>query len=214
MAAPEGTSPKLLPTGVSRVSTTSSTAASPRAGFYLVQGDPGAGKTTLALQFLLAGVAPASAPSTSASPRRARSSTRSPRRTAGRSTASRSSRSVEPTSAQDDAETTLYQPSEVELGERMRAHPARRSTGCGPTRDRARLLLGAAAARAERAPVPAADPRAEAAARERASCTILLIDNPQPGAPDMLLAEPRPRRRHDGAARPAVRRRAAPAAGR
>jgi circadian clock protein KaiC len=28
----------------------------PRAGFYLVQGDPGSGKTTLALQFLLAGV--------------------------------------------------------------------------------------------------------------------------------------------------------------
>ena len=28
----------------------------PRAGFYLVQGDPGSGKTTLALQFLLEGL--------------------------------------------------------------------------------------------------------------------------------------------------------------
>ena len=57
---------------------------------YLVEGVPGSGKTTLALQFLLAGAARGERCSTSRSRRPRRSCARSPRRTAGRSTASRS----------------------------------------------------------------------------------------------------------------------------
>ena len=56
---------------------------------YLIDGDPGAGKTTLALQFLLEGVRPAKNAFTSRSPKPRRSCPQVPHPMAGRSTASR-----------------------------------------------------------------------------------------------------------------------------
>ncbi len=64
----------------------------PQNRLYLIEGDPGTGKTTLALQFLLEGVGSASRASTSPCRRRRTSWGRWRARTAGRSTAPTSTR--------------------------------------------------------------------------------------------------------------------------
>ena len=53
---------------------------------FLIEGMPGSGKTTLAMQFLLDGISRGKRPSTSRCPRPRKSFTRRPRRTDGRST--------------------------------------------------------------------------------------------------------------------------------
>ncbi len=60
---------------------------------YLLEGTPGTGKTTLALQFLRAGRRAASVPSTSRCPKPPRNSLPPPRPMAGTLTASRSTNS-------------------------------------------------------------------------------------------------------------------------
>jgi circadian clock protein KaiC len=151
---------------------------------YLVQGDPGAGKTTLALQFLLEGVRRGE---------RALYISLSETREELDSIAAAHGWSFEGLSivetagaeAAEDVETTLYQPSEVELGERMRAildeidrlRPARIVLdSCSELR-----LLAQSGLRYRR--------QVLAMKRRLAllGCTILLIDNPVPGAPDVLL---------------------------
>jgi circadian clock protein KaiC len=135
--APESTPPTQLPTGIPGLDTVLS-GGLPARRMYLLQGDPGAGKTTLALQFLLEGI-----------------------RTGGRALYISLSETREELDAiaaahvwsfeglsilevaaeegADDVETTLYQPSEVELGERMRTileeidrlRPSRRTSSAG-----------------------------------------------------------------------------------
>jgi replicative DNA helicase len=63
----------------------------PQNHLFLVEGDPGTGKTTLALQFLLEGLRPGERDSISPCPKVRRSSSEWSSRTAGRSRESRSS---------------------------------------------------------------------------------------------------------------------------
>jgi circadian clock protein KaiC len=156
----------------------------PSRRMYLLQGDPGAGKTTLALQFLLEGVRAGE---------RALYISLSETREELDSIAAAHRWSFEGLSilevasdgGQDDVETTLYQPSEVELGERMRGileeidrvRPARIVLdSCSELR-----LLAQSGLRYRRQ-ILAMKRRLAAL-----SCTIILIDNPAPGAPDVLL---------------------------
>jgi circadian clock protein KaiC len=88
---------------------------------YLLEGDPGAGKTTLALQFLLAG-ARAGEPGVYATSRRPRRSCgTSPPPTAGRWTRSPSASCRRPRRASRPTPSTPFHPSEVELSETTRS---------------------------------------------------------------------------------------------
>jgi circadian clock protein KaiC len=151
---------------------------------YLVQGDPGAGKTTLALQFLLEGA------------RRGEgvlyvSLSETERELAGVaeghgwSLEGLSIQEVSSDLTREELETTLYEPAEVELGERMRA--------LLEEMDRlrpARMVLDSCSELRLLAQSPLRYRRQILALKQRLTdygCTILLLDNPHPGAPDMVL---------------------------
>lgn len=153
----------------------------PARRLYLIQGDPGAGKTTLALRFLIEGLKRGEG-----SLYVTLSETREELADIARSHGwSLEGLSVVEVSSEEETETTLYQPAEVELGERMRKvleevdrlRPARividscselRLLAQSPLRYRRQIL-------------------ALKQRLEHLGCTILLIDNPHPGSPDMLL---------------------------
>lgn len=156
----------------------------PSRRMYLLQGDPGAGKTTLALQFLLEGVR-AGERALYISLSETREELDSIAAAHGWSFEGLSILEVAADERQEDVETTLYQPSEVELGERMRGileeidriRPSRIVLdSCSELR-----LLAQSGLRYRRQ-ILAMKRRLAAL-----SCTILLIDNPPPGAPDLLL---------------------------
>ena len=138
---------------------------------YLVEGVPGSGKTTLALQFLLEGVRRGE-PVLYVTP--SETETRSRRwrsRTAGRSSGVTirellpSERKLEP-----DEQYTMFHPSEVELTRHHQDDPGGRRAAEARAR-RARLALRAAAARRQSAALSPPDPRAEAVLRRpRAPC--------------------------------------------
>jgi circadian clock protein KaiC len=183
MVAPERTRPKQLPTGVAGFDAVLD-GGLPERRMYLVQGDPGAGKTTLSLQFLLAGVA-AGERALYVSLSETREELDSVATAHGWSFDGLSILEVSSDSAQDEAETTLYQPSEVELGERMRLI-LQEIDRLRPTRivldSCSELRLLAQSGLRYRRQILAMKRRLQ-----ELRCTILLIDNPQPGAPDMLL---------------------------
>ena len=156
----------------------------PARRLYLIQGDPGASKTTLALRFLLEGVKDGE-PSLYVTLSESREELGDIARSHGWSIDGLSIVEVSSDATADESETTLFQPAEVELGERMRTlleeidrlKPKRIVLdSCSELR-----LLSQSALRYRRQIL---------ALKQRLTdfgSTILLLDNPVPGSPDMLL---------------------------
>jgi circadian clock protein KaiC len=156
----------------------------PARRLYLVQGDPGAGKTTLALRFLLEGVKRGER-SLYVTLSETRDELQDIARSHGWSLAGLDVLEVSSDASAEETETTLYEPAEVELGERMRTlleridalKPSRIALdSCSELR-----LLSQSALRYRRQILALKQRLAEH------GCTILLLDNPHPGSPDMLL---------------------------
>ncbi len=179
---------------------------------YLVEGVPGSGKTTLAMQFLLAGAA-AGEPVLYVTLSETDEELHSDRRIA-RLEARRRAHPRELIPSEDelepDEQNTMFHPSEVELARDHEAHPRRRRRDQADAL-RLRLAVGAASARRQRAALSPADPRAQAVLRRRG------MHGPAARRPDgdrsrPAGAEHRPRRRAARAAEPRIRRGAPPAA--
>ncbi len=180
---------------------------------YLVEGNPGAGKTTLALHFLLHGAERGEAGSTSRSRRRRTSWTPSRRRTAGRSTAIDILELVAPEEELEPDNQYRHVPAvRGRAGRHDQGDPRRGRAGQAEA-GRHRLALRDAAAGPEPAPLPPADPGAEAVLHRPG------LHGPAPRRPDVRVDGPaapehRPRRAEPRAALAGVRRRAAAAPGR
>ena len=131
----------------------------PARRLHLIEGNPGTGKTTLALQFLHGGPrARRDLPLRRAvgDGHRAARSGGVARLVARRHRGVRAARG--PTRSRPDEQSTLYHPSEIELGEMVEGG-ARDGRPHPPEPRRARLALGDAPAGARSAAIPAADPR-------------------------------------------------------
>lgn len=156
----------------------------PRRRVYLLQGNPGAGKTTLSLQLLLEGLKHGER-GLYVSLSETREELESAAASHGWSLDGLSILEVSTNRVQDDTETTLYQPSEVELGERVRA--------LLDEIDRlrpSRIVLDSCSELRLLAESPLRYRRQILALKRRLmdlGCTIVLIDNPHPSQPDMLL---------------------------
>ncbi len=183
MRVPSGSGGDRLRTGIAGFDDILGGGFPPRR-LYLVQGDPGAGKTTLALHFLLEGVKSGER-CLYVTLSETRDELADIARSHGWPLADLSVLEISSEPGAEDTETTLYQPAEVELGERMRRlleevdrlKPARIVLdSCSELR-----LLAQTALRYRRQIL---------ALKERLvqlGCTILLLDNPHPGSPDTLL---------------------------
>jgi circadian clock protein KaiC len=151
---------------------------------YLVQGDPGAGKTTLALRFLLEGVRGGER-SLYITLSETRDELADIARSHGWSLEGLSIFEVSSEVDAEETETTLFHPSEIELGERMRAMLAEVDR-LKPTR----IVLDSCSELRLLAQSPLRYRRQILALKHRLAqlgSTILLLDNPHPGSPDMLL---------------------------
>src|SRR4051812_8309732 len=159
----------------------------PKARLYLVQGDPGAGKTTMALQFLLEGCRRGES-SLYVTLSESNDEVHAIARAHGWSLdgiAVYEMSSAESAAGDDEEENTLYVPAEVELGERMRAllaevdrvNPDRIVIdSCSELR-----LLAQTALRFRRQILALKQDLV------RRNSTILLLDNPLTPAGDILL---------------------------
>jgi circadian clock protein KaiC len=156
----------------------------PARRLYLIQGDPGAGKTTLALRFLLEGVKQGER-SLYVTLSETREELADIARSHEWSLEGLSVTEISSDATQDETETTLYQPAEIQLGERMRAlleevdrlKPTRMVLdSCSELR-----LLSQGALRYRRQILALKQRLAQL------GCTILLLDTPHPENPDMLL---------------------------
>jgi len=146
---------------------------------YLIQGNPGTGKTTLALQFLLAGVSRGEPTVylTLSETREELSEIAHSHRWALTELAV--------LEVSSEPETTLYHPSEVELGERM-ATVLAEINRVRPTR----VVLDSCSELRLLAQSPLRYRRQILALKQRLSAlgsTILLLENPQPSLPDTIL---------------------------
>lgn len=156
----------------------------PPCRLYLVQGDPGAGKTTLSLQFLLEGVKRGER-SLYVTLSETRDEIADIARSHRWSLDGLSIIEVSSDAAADDLDNTVFRPSEVELGERMQRLLAEV--------DRlrpARIVLDSCSELRLLAQSPLRYRRQILALKQRLAqlgSTILLLDNPHPGSPDMLL---------------------------
>ncbi|WP_248343486.1 ATPase domain-containing protein [Anaeromyxobacter paludicola] len=156
----------------------------PARRIYLIQGDPGAGKTTLALRFLLEGVQRGERSlyvTFSESSEELADIARSHRW----SLEGLSVLEISSDPAADESDTTLYQPAEVELGARMRAL-LEQIDRLRP----ARIVLDSCSELRLLAQSPLRYRRQILAMKQRLvdlGCTILLLDNPQPSSPDTVL---------------------------
>ncbi|HET8541268.1 MAG TPA: ATPase domain-containing protein [Anaeromyxobacter sp.] len=156
----------------------------PACRLYLVQGDPGAGKSTLALQFLLEGVRRGER-SLYVTLSETREEIADIARSHRWSLEGLSIIEVSSDATSDDVDNTVFHPSEIELGERMqkllaevdRLRPARIALdSCSELR-----LLAQSPLRYRRQILALKQRLAQIGS------TILLLDNPHPGSPDMLL---------------------------
>ena len=156
----------------------------PAQRIYLIQGDPGAGKTTLALRFLLEGVKQGER-TLYVTLSETREELEDITRSHQWSLEGLSILEVSSVPTPQESETTLYQPSELELGERMQSllaevdelRPTRMVLdSCSELR-----LLAQSGLRYRRQIMALKQRLAEL------GCTILLLDNLQPGHPDMVL---------------------------
>jgi circadian clock protein KaiC len=156
----------------------------PARRLYLLQGDPGAGKTTLALQFLLEGVKRGER-SMYATLSETREELQDIARSHGWSLEGLAVVEVSSEATREEMDNTIFHPSEVELGDRVRALLAEVDR-VRPTRivldSCSELRLLAQSALRYRRQILAIKERLQ-----HLGATILLIDNPQPGSPDMLL---------------------------
>jgi circadian clock protein KaiC len=151
---------------------------------YLVQGDPGAGKTTLALRFLLEGVAQEER-SLYVTLSETREELADIARSHQWSLEGLDVMEVSSEATRDELQTTLYEPSEVELGERVRAL-LERVDALKPTR----IVLDSCSELRLLSQSGLRYRRQILALKQRLvdlGCTILLLDNLHPGNPDMVL---------------------------
>ena len=183
----------------------------PRDRIYLVDGDPGTGKTTLALQFLIEG---------RQAGERGLYVTLSETATELRAVAASHGYDLTGIALHElisseaavlpENQYTVFHPSEVELGADHQGDHGRDRRSEAAARG-VRLAVGDAAAGAGPAPVSAADPRAEAAAHRsrhhRAAARRLHVWRQRSAAP-----QPGERGRPSGTDGAGVRRRPAPAA--
>ena len=147
-----------------------------RGRLYLIEGVPGSGKTTLAMQFLLEG-ARRGEPVLYITLSETRGGARERGRSHGWSLDGITIRELLPHEARARAEEqyTMFHPSEVELAETTQDDPRGRRA-LEPDARRVRLALGAAPAGGQPAALPPADPRAQAVSSP-AACTVLLLDD-------------------------------------
>ena len=161
----------------------------PRNRVYLLEGTPGTGKTTLALHFLLEGVAAAaSAASTSRSPRPPRSSPPSSA-SHGWSLDGIDVFELVPTRAAaiPTPSSTIFHPSEVELGETIRDDPRRAGRARQAGARRLRLASPrCACSRTTRCATAARSSRSSSSSPARA-CTVLLLDDKTSDPSDLQL---------------------------
>lgn len=156
----------------------------PAERLYLINGEPGAGKTTLAMQFLLEGLRHEER-SLYVTLSETKDELADIARSHGWSLDALDILEVSADAMADESETTVFHPSEVELGQRMRkllAEVDRLRPG--------RLVLDSCSELRLLAQSPLRYRRQILAFKQRvtqAGCTILLLDNPAPGSPDMLL---------------------------
>lgn len=156
----------------------------PARRLYLIQGDPGAGKTTLALRFLLEGVKRGE-PSLYVTLSESRDELADIARSHGWSLDGLSVLEVSSGATTEELQTTLYEPAEVELGERMRTL-LERIDALRPKR----IILDSCSELRLLSQSGLRYRRQILALKQRLvdlDCTILLLDNPHPGSPDMVL---------------------------
>lgn len=156
----------------------------PPGRMYLIQGSPGTGKTTLALQFLLAGVARGE-PALYLTLSETREELSEIARSHHWSLTGLSVMEVSSEPHPDETETTLYHPSEVELGERM-ATLLSEIDRIRPTR----IVLDSCSELRLLAQSPLRYRRQILALKQRLpvlGSTILVLENPQPSLPDTVL---------------------------
>ncbi len=156
----------------------------PSRRLYLVQGDPGAGKTTLALRFLLEGVKRGEK-SLYVTLSETKDELADIARSHEWSLDGLDVLEVSSDASAEELQTTLYEPAEVELGERMRTL-LERVDAIRPSR----LVLDSCSELRLLSQNALRYRRQILALKQRLvdlGCTILLIDNPLPESPDMLL---------------------------
>ena len=147
-----------------------------RRRLYLFEGVPGSGKTTLALQFLMAG-ASRGEPVLYVTLSETEEELRAVADSHGWKLDGMTIRELVPSEAalDPDEQNTMFHPSEVELATTTKLILADVER-LKPTARGLRLAVGAAAAGRQRAAVPAADSGAEAVLRGR-DCTVVLLDD-------------------------------------
>ena len=178
-----GTTPVALATGIHGLDAVLE-GGLPARRIYLVHGDPGAGKTTLALQFLLEGVRRGES-ALYISLSETREELDGIARSHGWSLEGLLILELSAEASLEDQDTTLYQPSEVELGERMRAI-LDHIDGLRP----ARIVLDSCSELRLLAQSELRYRRQILALKRRLAelpCTILLVDSSPPSEPDTLL---------------------------
>ena len=145
-----------------------------RGRVFLVEGSPGTGKTTIAMQFLIAGAAAGERTSTSPSPR-PRTSCAPPPRTAGRSTGSKFSSWYRPKACSTRASSRACFIRPTSSSARPPGGSSRRSSACGLTAWSSTACPRSACSRKARSAIAARSSRSSIFARQ--NTTVLMLDD-------------------------------------